>query len=201
MKRCDRRCQGCKNYDPALNGCVYALRYEHSRGTAIPWGFTRKIIYTDPCDKFEPKDGAVDTLGDTFKFKKARRKLRSYPERDKLYAQGLPDRVIAQRLGVKMSSIVHWRKVRGLVPHEDPEAVYGVGGGRLKRVPERDELYARGLTDGQMAKALSVSRETIRNWRQARGLPANGEYKVKTAQQEPKGAANDNQRQGVGQDA
>ena len=113
----EKRCRGCLYFDSADRCCGYALATGHSRG-AVRGG---RMVYAEPCDRFEPRGGERRVMDEIIygesvpeRKRKRTRKLRSYPEREALYAEGLTDGEIAKRLGVRQGAIAHWRLVRGL---------------------------------------------------------------------------------------
>ena len=158
------------------------------------------MVYAIPCDKFEPLDGYADTPMvmnfesspvKTIKERRGEKALKVFPERDELYASGLTDREMSERLGVTTSTIVNWRIRRGLKANGDGKGNRETDRRKPKEFPERDKLYAEGLTDVAIGKQLGVSWQTIQQWRKRHGLPRN-----------QKGAkAHGNQRQGAGEDA
>ena len=194
--KCDERCRFCKSFSKDMGACGYVDRYGHSRGTKV----NGRMVYAIPCDKFEPLDGYADTPMvmnfesspvKTIKERRGEKALKVFPERDELYASGLTDREMSERLGVTTSTIVNWRIRRGLKANGDGKGNRETDRRKPKELPERDKLYAEGLTDVAIGKQLGVSWQTIQQWRKRHGLPRN-----------QKGAkAHGNQRQGAGEDA
>lgn len=84
-----------------------------------------------------------------------------HQQRVDLYTQGCNDRIIAEHAGTSPEAICAWRKRRQLPPHckVDPE---------LKQ--RALALHAAGKSDGEIGRALGLSRAAINNWRRQHGL-------------------------------
>jgi hypothetical protein len=86
----------------------------------------------------------------------------------KLYRAGASDTEISKRTGEKRNTIVRWRRAKGL-PF-NPAC-------RKRLSPskhaQRRLFYQLGWSDVQIAEAQRVDRVSIKQWRQAQGLPAN----------------------------
>jgi len=80
-----------------------------------------------------------------------------------LYAGGLNDVQIAQKMDVKVSCICKFRHKLGL------PSVTGKGR-KPKPYDLRMELYNKGYTDSQIALEIGVPESTILSWRKQRGL-------------------------------
>lgn len=167
---CDEKCRACTHFDFELAGCTYILETERTRGTiTMDRNGWRSIKYPDACGKFKLREGCAETMGylDTGTGRTVRRvrALGSYPERDRLYAQGLSDREIAAELGVAATTITNWRRARGLVRNKtaaDTELV--------KRNARRRELYEQGLSDMEIAEREGVCCQVISSWRKRNHL-------------------------------
>jgi hypothetical protein len=84
-----------------------------------------------------------------------------------LYEQGLTDREIAARVGIRPNTVVVWRRERGLAVNSS---------GRGPKAPlcdARKLLYDLGWSDGRIAKEQQVDKGSVRQWRHRRNLPAN----------------------------
>ena len=162
-------CRKCKKYDADIDACAYLLRTGHTRGQIVQSARGRRIVvYPEPCDKYEPLDdmqkkGARSRSG---------RKLQSFPERDKLYAQGLSDHKIAEALGTSSSAILGWRRARGLPPNDQKS-------NKLTKEEQnaRLKLYYQGMTDRAMAEELGDTVASICSWRRRMKLRPNASAK------------------------
>jgi hypothetical protein len=84
-----------------------------------------------------------------------------------LYEQGLTDREIAARTGIRPNTVIVWRRERGL-------AVNSSGRGPKAPLCEaRTLLYDLGWSDGRIAREQKVGKGSVRQWRERRNLPAN----------------------------
>lgn len=97
---------------------------------------------------------------------------KSYPDRDRLYADGLSDNRIARHEGVHENAIFAWRKVRGLPANSGN----GARGYALTAEAEaaRMLLYQMRYSDRRIAREQKVAWTTIQTWRKRRGLPPHG---------------------------
>lgn len=86
---------------------------------------------------------------------------------EELYMQGCSDREIAERMGVKKSTVETWRTRMGLAIAED----------RRRKLDDAEvlELYRAGATDREIAEHVGVSRSSISCWRDRYGLACNRE--------------------------
>jgi len=85
-----------------------------------------------------------------------------------LYDQGLPDRDIANRVGISKQTVRNWRLKLGLPCHPAPSGPVNVADWDRAAV-----LHASGRTDEQLAEELGVARKTVQAWRQKNGLECN----------------------------
>ena len=85
-----------------------------------------------------------------------------------LYKQGFSDGEIAEKVGVKVSTIRSWRLKRELSPNHKR-------GGSLKLSEQlkRLSLYFKGLTDRELSEKLGISTFTVKHWRRSMELPPN----------------------------
>lgn len=102
-------------------------------------------------------------------------------ERMKLYKQGLSDVQIANILGLTKTTILRWRKIRGLQRNYKPRFQPGNQFGSLGVLPKEEHelrmsLYKKGLVDEKVANLCYVSRDAIYQWRRKYNLPANGKH-------------------------
>lgn len=82
-------------------------------------------------------------------------------KRRELHGKGLNDCDIGRLRGVSGAAIGAWRRMREL---NSPRRSFS----------RRLELYEQGLNDAEIARREGIkNRETIRNWREVRGLPPN----------------------------
>ena len=93
-----------------------------------------------------------------------------HAERLRLYNLGLSDVDIGKRVGCSKDRIFYWRKLHGLPAHFDPRKERQRFGRR--RDKERLPFYRLGWTDAAIARAVGADRNTVRRWRESRGLPA-----------------------------
>lgn len=114
---CDRT--ECRHFDRDLGGCTYILNTGKSRG--VKRG--NRFIYPAVCDKFERRGSKYyppPALPAPPSRKRSRsesgveRQLKDFPERDRLYAMGLSDGMIAKETGTTANNIWQWRHARGL---------------------------------------------------------------------------------------
>lgn len=92
-----------------------------------------------------------------------------HQKRLELHRQGMSDGQIARECGVSTGAIAYWRK-RNYIP-----ANMDKGGGHVITQEEHDRrmaLYAKGMSDPAIAKALGISKNTVAKWRDRNGLPA-----------------------------
>ena len=87
----------------------------------------------------------------------------------KLWKECVPDRLIAQQLGVTKATIWSWRHRNGLGARIQP------------RLPDEEirKLYEKGLTDRQIGEALGLSGMQIARWRDHRDLPVHAAERIK----------------------
>lgn len=85
------------------------------------------------------------------------------------YQKGMTDRQIGDALGVSIETVRKWRQRAGLVSHPPPRIVLS----RLDVDGRGMELYQQGLSDLEIAEAFGLTRRTVRDWRERRGLKAN----------------------------
>lgn len=160
-------CEECQHCDTLASGaCCYILDTGHTRGQII----NGHIYYPPVCDKFTPRAGRrepgwiAESRND-----KAGRPKQAYPEREKLYCQGLSDGQIAERLGIAKTTVFSWRQSRGLAPNGKVcELTDEENAARLK-------MYNEGYSDAQIAAACNTGVAAISRWRFRRGLKANKE--------------------------
>jgi len=99
----------------------------------------------------------------------------AYPKaqdgRVEMYEQGLTDKQIAAKLGVKKHSIEMWRFKNDLpcnraIKHSEIPL--------KEKLDERMRLYNEKMTDVEIAKIQGVKTSVISNWRKRQDLPGNG---------------------------
>ena len=154
-------------------GCVYRIRYNYgdrSTGWGCDYigieGHHRPCRAGDDCTEFKPLvTGKKPRLPQLFVSPNGR-PGDSFPERDKLYAEGLGDHEMARRLGTTPSIICAWRRRHGYAANVPPSA-------SPEKLAERERLYKRGLTDEQIAAEQGVSFGAITLWRKRRGYAKN----------------------------
>ncbi len=79
----------------------------------------------------------------------------------RLYAEGMSDKNIGKALGVYLEIIKETRHQLGLAPNH----------GRLHE--KKRELYDAGMSDGQIARIIIASKQSVATWRRNHELPAN----------------------------
>ena len=124
MAKCGERCRKCDYYDWEMNGCGYRTRTDLPRGILVESRYGKHYVYPEPCDKFEPiRDELQRRYYNAYRrrLNRPRQTLKAFPERDRLYAEGLTDYQMAKALGVKQSTIMSWREKRGLKPNKKKE--------------------------------------------------------------------------------
>jgi hypothetical protein len=84
-----------------------------------------------------------------------------------LYEQGLTDREIAIRTGVRPNTVVVWRRERDLAVNPSDR------GNKAPQAQSRQLLYELGWSDGHIARVQHVDKASVRDWRRRRHLPAN----------------------------
>lgn len=88
-----------------------------------------------------------------------------HAEARELYANGLNDKQIAEKVHVSSGAVAYWRHKQGLPPIN----IYQT------EIPawhkDAQGLYNQGWTDRQIAEAVSRSPESVRQWRMRNNLP------------------------------
>lgn len=92
-----------------------------------------------------------------------------YSQCKALYDQGLKDKEIAEKTGIKIKSVWDWRKQNKLPANRKrPGKDWSLDDKKLM------PLYEKGLTDKQVADICGCNYWNVRDWRQHRGLVHNG---------------------------
>jgi len=92
-------------------------------------------------------------------------------EKYELYKQGKTDKQIAETLGLNKKTICNWRKRNNLEVNRSKRK--GNIGINWKKHNEKMKLWNEGLTDGEIAKKLNISKGRVRQWRYKHQLIAN----------------------------
>lgn len=141
--------------------CVYILNTKTSRA------FTMKQPSGDGCRCWEPggrDDRMRDAIRDEVRARlEAKSRERLHTHMMALYKRGCTDTEIAERCGVGLGAVKHWRRTRML-----PVNAARTTGYDLYR-----ELYEQGLSDRQMADKLGVPARRVSRWRWNKALPPN----------------------------
>jgi len=89
-----------------------------------------------------------------------------------LYEKGYSDREIADEVGVARSAICVWRQRNNL---EGNAKQGGVEGDRLseENIQLRLSMIEQGLSDGEIAEQLGITKSAFTIWRNKRGIPPN----------------------------
>lgn len=154
-------CLGCRHLAPDMVACVYILNTKTSRA------FTMKQPSGDGCRCWEPggrDDRMRDAIRDEVRARlEAKRREHLHTHMMALYKRGCTDTEIAERCGVGLGAVKHWRRTRML-----PVNAARTTGYDLYR-----ELYEQGLSDRQMADKLGVPARRVSRWRWNKALPPN----------------------------
>lgn len=167
------RCKECR-----YRGCGEALC-----GYIGVTGKARILISPDvgeDCAAFEPAgDGpmprkvqamtVMPNAGERTEDQEARSRQRLYRQMKDMYKEGMSDRAIAAELRVGAYTVRRWRQREGLGVNNHgavPDKVLA------ERREKTREMWAKGCSDNEIAKALHTSKRSIVKWRKEMGLPA-----------------------------
>lgn len=84
---------------------------------------------------------------------------------ERLYAEGAPDREIAEAMGCGKSTVWKWRQFRGLPPNLAPPTEP-----KFDRVAMM-ALYRKGYGDKMIARMMGCTHTTVFRWREKNNLP------------------------------
>lgn len=149
--------------------CKYRTRIEWTDG-GREWGCDyigatgsrRPCAVGDNCSVYIFGEAGKRQLPKLF----AASRQKEFPARERLYAEGLGDKEIAQQLSVAATTICAWRQRRGYSPN------VGRCGDPIK-LAERERMYRQGITDSRIAEAQGISASAVTLWRKRRGYAKN----------------------------
>lgn len=178
--------QGCGK--PGCRGCYYAGRDLPCEYILITGRSPQKDgAHIDPegrggCELYTRGRREKRTERPTVPEKKARKRQPRAGDRRKkiddvkcleLYGEGMTDRQLAEKMGVKTDTARKWRKARNLPPNGGKREWYRAPGQSRYNAPEVMRTWENGATDRELAEMTGTTTSAAKNWRYRNGLPCN----------------------------